>query len=113
MPHLIRRSASFLLRPSPSAMSRSGRTGTGSSKTTSTWTGHASSSHADEVSSRQAPVQSRVKRVLPGPIRPAVAHQPARCSLCDDVQVTDEVLADQVDYYRRRAGEYDATAYGD
>jgi demethylmenaquinone methyltransferase/2-methoxy-6-polyprenyl-1,4-benzoquinol methylase len=27
--------------------------------------------------------------------------------------VTDEVLADQVDYYRRRAGEYDATAYGD
>lgn len=34
-------------------------------------------------------------------------------SLCDDVRVTDEVLADQVDYYRRRAGEYDATAYGD
>ena len=33
--------------------------------------------------------------------------------MCDDVQVTDEVLADQVDYYRRRAGEYDATAYGD
>ena len=31
----------------------------------------------------------------------------------DDVRVTDEVLADQVDYYRRRAGEYDATAYGD
>jgi len=27
--------------------------------------------------------------------------------------VTDEVLADQVDYYRRRAGEYDMTAYGD
>jgi 2-polyprenyl-3-methyl-5-hydroxy-6-metoxy-1,4-benzoquinol methylase len=27
--------------------------------------------------------------------------------------MTDEVLADQVDYYRRRAGEYDATAYGD
>jgi demethylmenaquinone methyltransferase/2-methoxy-6-polyprenyl-1,4-benzoquinol methylase len=27
--------------------------------------------------------------------------------------VTDELLADQVDYYRRRAGEYDATAYGD
>jgi demethylmenaquinone methyltransferase/2-methoxy-6-polyprenyl-1,4-benzoquinol methylase len=27
--------------------------------------------------------------------------------------VTDEVLAEQVDYYRRRAGEYDATAYGD
>ena len=25
----------------------------------------------------------------------------------------DEVLADQVDYYRRRAGEYDVTAYGD
>jgi protein-L-isoaspartate O-methyltransferase len=34
-------------------------------------------------------------------------------SLCDDVRVTDEVLADQIDYYRRRAGEYDATAYGD
>jgi len=27
--------------------------------------------------------------------------------------VIDEVLADQVAYYRRRAGEYDATAYGD
>lgn len=27
--------------------------------------------------------------------------------------VTDEALADQVAYYRRRAGEYDATAYGD
>jgi hypothetical protein len=34
-------------------------------------------------------------------------------SLCDDVRVTDEVLADQVDYYRCRAGEYDVTAYGD
>jgi 2-polyprenyl-3-methyl-5-hydroxy-6-metoxy-1,4-benzoquinol methylase len=33
--------------------------------------------------------------------------------MCDDVGVTDEILADQVDYYRRRAGEYDATAYGD
>jgi 2-polyprenyl-3-methyl-5-hydroxy-6-metoxy-1,4-benzoquinol methylase len=27
--------------------------------------------------------------------------------------MTDEVLADQVDYYRHRAGEYDVTAYGD
>ncbi|MCO5973802.1 class I SAM-dependent methyltransferase [Actinoallomurus soli] len=27
--------------------------------------------------------------------------------------MTDEVLADQVDYYRRRASEYDVTAYGD
>jgi demethylmenaquinone methyltransferase/2-methoxy-6-polyprenyl-1,4-benzoquinol methylase len=27
--------------------------------------------------------------------------------------VTDEVLADQVGYYRRRASEYDVTAYGD
>ena len=27
--------------------------------------------------------------------------------------MTDEVLTNQVDYYRRRAGEYDATAYGD
>ncbi len=34
-----------------------------SMKTTSTWTGHASSSHADGVSSRQAPFQSRVKRL--------------------------------------------------
>jgi 2-polyprenyl-3-methyl-5-hydroxy-6-metoxy-1,4-benzoquinol methylase len=34
-------------------------------------------------------------------------------SLGDDVWVTDEVLAEQLDYYRRRAAEYDATAYGD
>jgi SAM-dependent methyltransferase len=27
--------------------------------------------------------------------------------------MNDEVLADQVDYYRRRAAEYDVTAYGD
>ncbi len=27
--------------------------------------------------------------------------------------MTDDVLASQADYYRRRAGEYDATAYGD
>jgi SAM-dependent methyltransferase len=27
--------------------------------------------------------------------------------------MTEDVLADQVDYYRRRAGEYDITAYGD
>lgn len=27
--------------------------------------------------------------------------------------VTDDVVAEQVDYYRRRAHEYDATAYGD
>jgi SAM-dependent methyltransferase len=27
--------------------------------------------------------------------------------------VTDEVLSSQADYYRRRAGEYDETAYGD
>jgi demethylmenaquinone methyltransferase/2-methoxy-6-polyprenyl-1,4-benzoquinol methylase len=33
--------------------------------------------------------------------------------LRDDGGVTDEVLADQVDYYRRRADEYDVTAYGD
>jgi demethylmenaquinone methyltransferase/2-methoxy-6-polyprenyl-1,4-benzoquinol methylase len=31
----------------------------------------------------------------------------------DDVGVTDDVLAGQVDYYRRRAAEYDVTAYGD
>jgi hypothetical protein len=40
-----------------------GRTSTGSSKTTSTWTSHASSSRADGVSSRQAPCQSRVNRL--------------------------------------------------
>jgi len=27
--------------------------------------------------------------------------------------MTDDLLASQADYYRRRAGEYDATAYGD
>jgi 2-polyprenyl-3-methyl-5-hydroxy-6-metoxy-1,4-benzoquinol methylase len=31
----------------------------------------------------------------------------------DDVQMTDDVLADQVGYYRQRASEYDLTAYGD
>ena len=31
----------------------------------------------------------------------------------DDGCMTDEVFADQVAYYRRRAGEYDETAYGD
>jgi hypothetical protein len=31
----------------------------------------------------------------------------------DDVRVSDEVVADQIDCYRRRAGEYDVTAYGD
>jgi len=30
-----------------------------------------------------------------------------------DVMVIDEVLAQQVSYYRRRADEYDVTAYGD
>lgn len=29
------------------------------------------------------------------------------------MRVTDEVLAEQAGYYRRRAGEYDVTAYGD
>src|ERR1700735_1694190 len=37
----------------------------------------------------------------------AVGHLP------DDGEMTDEVLAEQVCYYRRRAGEYDVTAYGD
>jgi 2-polyprenyl-3-methyl-5-hydroxy-6-metoxy-1,4-benzoquinol methylase len=27
--------------------------------------------------------------------------------------MSDDILAGQIDYYRRRAGEYDATAYGD
>jgi 2-polyprenyl-3-methyl-5-hydroxy-6-metoxy-1,4-benzoquinol methylase len=34
-------------------------------------------------------------------------------SLCDDARVIDEVLADQVAYYRRGAGGYDVAAYGD
>jgi 2-polyprenyl-3-methyl-5-hydroxy-6-metoxy-1,4-benzoquinol methylase len=48
----------------------------------------------------------------PGPAR-ARGERQAAASPCDDVRVNDEVLAEQVDYYRRRAGEYDATAYGD
>lgn len=31
----------------------------------------------------------------------------------DDGRVTDEVLSEQITYYRRRADEYDVTAYGD
>lgn len=38
---------------------------------------------------------------------------PAAAPPCDDVRVTDELLAGQAAYYRRRAGEYDVTAYGD
>jgi 2-polyprenyl-3-methyl-5-hydroxy-6-metoxy-1,4-benzoquinol methylase len=37
----------------------------------------------------------------------------AAASLCDDARVIDEVLAEQLDYYSRRASEYDMTAYGD
>jgi 2-polyprenyl-3-methyl-5-hydroxy-6-metoxy-1,4-benzoquinol methylase len=33
--------------------------------------------------------------------------------LDDDLDMTDDVLASQTAYYRRRAAEYDATAYGD
>ena len=33
--------------------------------------------------------------------------------MCDDARVIDDVLADQVAYYRRRADEYDVTAYED
>jgi 2-polyprenyl-3-methyl-5-hydroxy-6-metoxy-1,4-benzoquinol methylase len=43
----------------------------------------------------------------------AAVSDKAAAPPCDDVRVNDEVLAEQVDYYRRRAGEYDATAYGD
>ena len=32
---------------------------------------------------------------------------------CDDLRVTDDVLASQLAYYRRRADEYDDTSYGD
>jgi hypothetical protein len=31
----------------------------------------------------------------------------------DDVPVTAEALAEQIAYYRRRAGEHDVTPYGD
>ncbi len=41
-----------------------------------------------------------------------LARPRAVASPCDDVRVTDEVLAEQVTYYRRRASEYDVTAYG-
>jgi 2-polyprenyl-3-methyl-5-hydroxy-6-metoxy-1,4-benzoquinol methylase len=37
----------------------------------------------------------------------------ADCRRRDDDQVTDDVLGDQIGYYRRRASEYDITAYGD
>ena len=50
-------------------------------------------------------------RATPGCGR--LSHNGTLPSLCDDVRVTEEILAGQVDYYRRRAGEYDATAYGD
>ncbi len=33
--------------------------------------------------------------------------------MCHDVRVSDEILAEQIGYYRRRAGEYDVTAYGE
>ena len=35
------------------------------------------------------------------------------CGVGDHLGMTDDVLASQAAYYRRRAGEYDATAYGD
>lgn len=38
---------------------------------------------------------------------------PGAPSAGDDLRVTDDVLAEQVDYYRHRADEYDVTAYGD
>jgi 2-polyprenyl-3-methyl-5-hydroxy-6-metoxy-1,4-benzoquinol methylase len=44
---------------------------------------------------------------------PVLSFCPLSLQLRNDVQVTDEVLASQADYYRRRAGEYDVTAYGD
>ncbi len=48
-----------------------------------------------------------------GPARRPPLLRPVRPS-CDDGRVTeDDALAGQVDYYRLRAGEYDATAYGD
>jgi len=45
--------------------------------------------------------------------RELTGHFVTAALLCDAVRMTDEVPADQVDYYRHRAGEYDATAYGD
>jgi 2-polyprenyl-3-methyl-5-hydroxy-6-metoxy-1,4-benzoquinol methylase len=59
-------------------------------------------------------VPSIPERLELAPVAARAFRQPGTAApLCDDVWVTDEVLADQVDYYRRRAGEYDVTAYGD
>ncbi len=57
-------------------------------------------------------------RVLDGAARCRwVVRQPRAAPLSprsrDDLRVTDEVLAGQADYYRRRAVEYEVTAYGD
>jgi hypothetical protein len=53
------------------------------------------------------------RRPGPGCKRVRFGRRETVASLCDDVWAADEVLADQVDYYRRRAGEHDVTAYGD
>src|SRR5580698_8178517 len=57
--------------------------------------------------------RDRLRHAQPGMVPAAPAIAATRASQCDDVRVSDGVLANQVDYYRRRAGEYDATAYGD
>lgn len=45
--------------------------------------------------------------------RSVSSHWPFLVASGNDAQVMDEVLSSQTDYYRRRASEYDATAYGD
>lgn len=60
------------------------------------------------------------QRIASGEVQAAARTDPRRTGrpsgrvpLCDDARVTDDVLAEQVAYYRRRAGEYDVTAYED
>jgi 2-polyprenyl-3-methyl-5-hydroxy-6-metoxy-1,4-benzoquinol methylase len=50
-----------------------------------------------------------VRGPLPCGLCPVSCHTPKG----HDVTADDDLLAEQVHYYRRRAGEYDVTAYGD
>jgi demethylmenaquinone methyltransferase/2-methoxy-6-polyprenyl-1,4-benzoquinol methylase len=51
----------------------------------------------------------RLSRARVSPMRPSWAP----IAIAHDGLMTDDVLAEQVVYYRRRAREYDATSYGD
>src|SRR4051812_49012808 len=74
-----------------------------------------------EGGAAQAGSRRMVKEVA-APVQPQGQGQGVRhgatlsvpvASAGEDVWMSDDVLADQVDYYRLRAGEYDVTAYGD